>query len=174
MSLNITYETCIKFYEYFYSKISGQQNYIYKLRKQERSCVESFLKQVDGWGDESLFNYLLFAFSKYEGLDTNQGRNNIKIMWVFGTKTFNEYKNRDVERNSYYSNLMGKTYRIKKEDLIEQESVKLSFGLLNQKERRRFQDKDRQFLHCIENELYDEKSSDCIICSKRKECLKLK
>ena len=128
----------------------------------------------DLFGFESLFNYLCFGFSKYEGLDTNQGKNNIPCSWVFGQKTFKSYQERDHEKSDYWVSIMMKNYRIKKGDLIKEEKIEINIEELNSRERKRFINKERQLIHCIENSLYNENNADCIICVEKKICVKLK
>lgn len=169
-------KTIYEFYTYFYEKISGQQDYLFKPRRQERVCIENFFKRVeDLFGEEALFDYLCFGFSKYEGLETNQGKNNIPCSWVFGQKTFKSYQERDHEKSAYWVEIMKKNYRIKKSDLIKGEVARVDIKELNSKERKRFVgDIDRQLIHCIENFLYDKNSADCIICTKKLICSKIK
>jgi hypothetical protein len=170
---DISYQICIEYYQYFYSKISGSQGFEFRPRRQERVCIENFVEKVKLlFGVESLFNYLSFAFSKYEGLDTNRGKNNIPCSWVFGQKTFKEYLERDHERSAYWVSIMMKNYRIKKGDLIKEEKVKINIKELNSRERKRFTNKERQLIHCLENNLYNRNSVDCIICVEKKICVK--
>ncbi len=176
MSQEITYELCVEYYEYFYSKISNQQNYEFRPRKREEVCIENFLKRVESlFGEESLFNYLCFGFSKYEGLETSQGKNNIPCSWVFGQKTFGEYQERDHEKSAYWVDIMKKNYQIKKSDLIKEEGPQISLRELDSRERKRFADDlDRQLVHCYENDLRDDSSSDCIFCKVKKKCSEMK
>jgi len=173
MNSLISYQTCIEYYNYFYSKISGSQGFEFQPRRQEKVCIENFLKMInDLFGNESLFDYLCFAFMKYEGLDTNQGKNNIKSMWVFGSKMFKTYQERDREKSTYWVGIMMKNYRIKKSDLIREEKIEINIEELNSRERKRFVNKERQLIHCIENSLYNENNADCIICVEKKICVK--
>lgn len=174
MSEQITYEDCIEYFEYFYSKVSGQQGYVFEPRSQEKSCIQSFVFRTrDLFGYQSLFNYLCFGFSKYEGLSTSQGRNNIKSMWVFGNKVFQEYCNRDHEKSAYWVEIMKKNYQIRESDLIQKEACSVDLSTLDSFERKRFTDKDRQLIHCIENNLYRELNATCILCSKNSICKKI-
>jgi hypothetical protein len=169
----ITYQDCIDLYEYLYQKISRNENFTFRPRKVEKACIENFLKNTTHWGREALFNYLLFGFAKYEGLDTNRGKNNIPSQWVFGQKVFKEYQQRDSNKTMWVVDMMKKSYKISKVDVGLIDEVKINIHLLDSKERRRFQNRERRLVHCLENDLFDKESVDCMVCVNNKVCSKI-
>ena len=173
MSHEISYSKCIEFFEYFYSKIAGLPAFEFTPKKREKVCIESFIKKVEDWDLHFLFTYLCYSFQKYEGLDTNRGKNNIQSMWVFGQKTLAEFRDRDHDLSAWRIDQLKKNYRIKKSDLIQILCDKISLDQISRQERQRFKyDLDRQLIHCLENELYSSEVSECLLCKNKKLCQK--
>ena len=159
-------------YYYFFRKVFKRR---YQFIERDEKVLKNFSSLIydmynDGAGEEWLFEYLTFQFNKYSSADTKM---TVQLNWIFGKKALKMWRERNIEHHKYFDNQFLEKYNIKKKDLIKQPAIQLSKEYLS-KERNRFSNINRKFLHCVELDLYDEKSPDCMFCANKKKCEKLK
>lgn len=152
-------------YLYFYNKVFKKE---YLFSYVDEKPLQTFTKLIDkeygdGIGDEWLFEYLLFQFGKFDFLKTKIPT---RLNWVYGKKALNVYKNRERGAD-HFKKEFRKEFNIRRKDRIPNVNLSKSY---KDYERNRFEDKMRQFIHCQELELFDEKSADCRFCKYKKNC----
>lgn len=156
-------------YLYFFKKVFNKDTLI------SDKQIESFLSILEkeygeSIGEEWLFTYLLFQFSKYCEADTKL--KTIQTSWIFSKKALEKYRGRH-EESYYFCQLFKEKYNIKKDRVIKQEENFSRSEEYKEQERNRFKNSEGQILHCYEALLFDETSKTCSFCSNRNYCLKL-
>jgi len=132
--------------------------------------VENFLKIVpSGAGDEWLFDYFLFHFSRRYSQKTKFGSNVMMSGWLFGKKALEDYRNCSDNERYHYRNIFAKEHNISNNlslIKIDLDSVELWKEI----ERSRFSDFSRRYIHCEELILYNKNSKTCLECLNKQIC----
>lgn len=129
-----------------YVRVYGDE-YRFGNSKVEKS-LDKFLSLIDFVFDENwVYEFVVFQFEHYRGIKSKFDR--VYVNWVFGETALKRFKER-TEEQIYYAD----KYRRDLGIVTTKFSV-LSLVDYEEKERRRFDDMDRQFLHCHENDLFD-------------------
>ncbi len=155
-------------FQYFYRKTFKKR---YEFTDKDENYILSFFKLLekqyqDGIGEEWLFEYLTFQFNKYSEAETKR---NLQLHWIYGKKGLENWKNRNLDHYEYFNNIFKENYNINKRDVISQLKPTYSKEYLS-KERNRFSNLQRKYLHCTELQLYEETSVDCIFCKNKNKC----
>ena len=145
-----------------YLLIYGQE---YKFgNKNIEKVLKSFSKNLDeSYGEGWLIDFIVFQFAYYDGMKTRFDR--IYLNWIFGEKAFKRWQER-TEQQIYFSNIF------KAKIGVKEVVVPISIKEYKDLERNRFNDMSRQFIHCDDLILFEEKNDTCIICDMCNNCLK--
>lgn len=159
-------------YTYFFKKVFNKD---FNFSEKDLKQIESFRAILDeeygdSVGEEWLFDYLLFQFSKY--FDAQTKLKTIQVSWILSKKALEKYRARHDE-SDYFSERFRQRLNINKSRLIEVQREKPLSEEYKEGERNRFEDRNRQLLHCYEANLFDEKSKTCSFCKNMDYCLKL-
>lgn len=155
-------------YEYLYGVTSGNRNFEFKPREREQKMIENFVKQLTpSHGDDWLYNYMTFQFSRYAEQHTRFGKGKVMLGWVTGQKAFKKYKEAPDEEK-YWGEVFRTRFSLQN-PLLETLSIQISRSYKD-RERIRFQDSERQFIHCNENNLFDNRSKECMFCKNKELC----
>lgn len=131
--------------------------------------VENFLKIVpSGAGDEWLFDYFLFHFSRRYSQKTRFGSKIMMPGWLFGKKALEDYRNCSDNERYYYRDVFAKEH-----NLSSNVSIKIdadSVESWREIERSRFADFSRRYIHCEELLLYSKNSKICLECLNKQIC----
>ena len=161
-------ESVIKLYEYLCGISSGNQNFEFNPSEKDNKMLDNFVSKLsESHGDDWLFNYMCYQFSRYIGQETRFGKGKIFLGWVLGDKAINKYK-LATDEEKYYGEKFKTDYQVK--DIFKvTASVEISKEYLD-RERSRFYHTDRGLFHCMENKLWDSKSKWCITCKYKHFC----
>lgn len=112
------------------------------------SQIDAFLGKIDFTiSEEWLYDFTLFQFQYYKGMKGRFDR--VYVNWIYGQAALTRYKNRTPEQiyytNQYKQDLGVRTTEFSPINVSEHED----------RERRRFDEMSRQFIHCHENVLFD-------------------
>ena len=155
-------------YQYLYEKCSGHRFDNFKYLKNDQTIIDRFIKRLNySIGDDWIWEYFCYQFNRYVDLNTRIGKGKIPVSWVMGSKAIEKYKN-VTEEELFYVNDFKVRFNLKNPVL---ETVKLSYnGNYKDNERKRFKNVERQFIHCKENNLFDELNKICFSCKNKKYC----
>lgn len=157
-------------FEYISGVATGNHNFEFNPRDNELKMIENFtIRLTPSHGDEWIFNYMCFQFSRYIDLKTRFGKGKIMIGWVIGQKAFNKYKEAPDEEK-YWGEVFKTRFNLRN-PLNKPLFIEVGKSYKN-RERKRFNVSERQFLHCEEMNLFDEKSKICMFCKNKELCRK--
>jgi hypothetical protein len=154
-------------YELLYEACSGIHTNYVRYNSMEDKMIENFVQKLNySVGDDWLWNYFCFQFSRYTDQKTRM-KGRIMVSWVVGPAAFKKYKEAPDEQKYW-----GKEFQQRlevKNPLLEPISLPEAKEY-KERERNRFKEELRRLLHCKENELFDKKSKTCYLCKNKKEC----
>lgn len=165
----------IKYYNYFYCRVSGRMNYRFRPTRSEEAMIASFVTSVgESAGAMYLFKYFCFQFHYWHNLDTMFGKGNVQFNWVIGKKAFERWKS-NSEHNWYsYSTDLSNKFGIRMADLVKEVKVELKQRVVVQHE-----DGDRMLYHntpkglimCSDyTSMWEPLSKVCQSCTNVEEC----
>jgi len=155
-------------FEVVYGEFSGNRLYELKLgnemnKKHMRSFHSLLQKEYAGSIDEEfLLNFIVFQFRNYENTRTRLGKRKVHIQWILGKKALERWKEKP-ENWLYFNNRFIKKHNIKIE-VSKKEKDLSSEKFTKSKERRRFLNQERGYIHCMELDLFERYSKECVIC----------
>lgn len=161
-------------YNHIIRCITNNQDYSIYLNEKNYKLIDNFLIKINkeyskSFGEQDLFNYLIFNFEYYTSLKTRFGKNEVKLNWLTGGKSIYRWKNRS-DNWLFFNDKFIKKYNIQK---IDKRGVDIEVKNFYKKlERRRFFNKEIGLLHCTELNLYDKYSRECLICNFKEICKK--
>ena len=174
------YKLVCKLFEYFFQKVTGYQNYIFKPTKGDLSLLDKFLDNLDteydgiqSLGTNFFFQYFTFSFSHQIEMKKRGGQQfgkAIMFNWIIGDKSYKRWKNKAPEFWFFYSDFLQK-YKIVLKDIepivrVEENRVKQ----MKEIERRRFYNTDKGFMNCLLSGLRYSKNKECMFCNYKKKC----
>lgn len=168
-------------YQYFYQKVYSAPKYKFSYTETSQKLVTKFLQFCDKkWkiqtlGENFLWNYLLFQFQYWDGLEIVSFNNKINFSFIFGEKAYKRYVDRDVEYDWQLqeSNLVSK-YKITQDDFSSLFSKSQSSVFYQNPTRLIGLNTLNGLNNCLEfTTLYDFKDVSCILCKYKEECKKL-
>lgn len=127
--------------------------------------INNFLSTLQGnRGEEWIFNFLLFQFSRYDGKKTRFGENVVQLNWVLGAKALEAWTDSDFKY--YHASQLAKKYDIH----IPRKKIRQDSKQYYESQRRLFYETERGLLHCTELYLYDQTSKFCKLCMYKSDC----
>lgn len=155
------YEKVSIMYEYFFCEVSGRKNFSFNPKATQKKMVENFIKsRKDEIGDEWLYEYFLFQFSRYYDKNTRFGKGVVQLGWVIGKKAIQEWLKKSPEQ-LYYVNQFRRKYTLKS-PLKKEIKYSINEDYLNTVRKR------GNLIHCLENEAYSKMNKYCMKCKKCK------
>jgi hypothetical protein len=170
-------EIIIKFYEYFFQKLTGDLKYQFKYGTRDEKTLNNFLLflekkgNLNSYGEEFWFNYMSFAFLYWKDKYTFLGKNKVLFIWIIGEKMWSLWEKRSKDYLYFCENNFIKIFNIKKSDLIKNKSIykikfkegKFDFG----QEIKQYQKIDFCLLY---SDLFEEDNENCINCKNQNKC----
>lgn len=152
-----------KIYEYLTSEVSGNKMYLFAPSKSHIKMISNFEKLIDttSIGSNWTYNFLVFQFSRYNGMKTRFG-DKVQFNWVIGKKALEKWNNRS-EEEIYYADEFRRKYRLKN-PLVSQEKITLNKDTIRQ---------NSSIIDCINMKLYLPMNKVCFRCEHKKVCSKL-
>ena len=121
-----------------YLPLTGEEYYF--SNKNVEKGLNNFLKHIpEGAGEDWLYTFTVFQFSHYSMMKTRFDR--IYLNWIYGEKALKRWIDR-TEAQMYYMQVFKVKYG------IHRSFSELPSGDYKDRERIRFGDTNRQFLHC--------------------------
>lgn len=162
----ISEQQIIKYYEYFYQKISGSKKFTLKLTAQNNSLIKNFIEIIpETAGEDWLFDFFNYQFFRYADKETRFGKGKVMLSWVIGKNALQEYRER-TEQQIYLAGEFKKKYNIsplKKQETKKVETKDYIYNLT----------KVKNFALCI-NSMFDIKeifsSINCMGCEGYEYC----
>jgi len=162
-------EKVITLYEYLYGISSGNQNFEYHPTERETKIIDNFIEKLTpSHGEEWLFDFLCYQFSRYIDQNTRYGKGKIMIGWVLGDKAIQKFKEASEEER-YYGEQFKVNFNVQNPIKQPIETVEISKDYKN-RERSRFYGTERGLIHCNENSLYEELNKFCMTCKFKGYC----
>ncbi len=153
-------------YEYIYGEFSGNKDFILKMTSRNNKIIENFVSSLpSNYGDNWLFNFFCFQFSKYYDKKTRFGVGKIMLNWILSVKAV-KYFNDAPDEEKYWGEVFKSKFKLVN-PLLKRGVFDKSYLDL---ERKRFYNTDLGLLHCIDLGLYDKMNKNCIFCKNRKIC----
>ena len=157
----------IQLYEHFFQVSTNNQNFEFRPKERERKMIDTFVsKLTPSHGEDWLFGYFCYQFSRYIDLKTRFGKGVVMLGWIIGDKALKKYRDASDEEK-YWGDQFKTRFNIHN-PLIEKQPIE--YKEYKDKERRRFYNSVRGLLHCKENDLYNDKNRHCIFCKNLKDC----
>lgn len=155
----------IKLFEYFNKKQYNNPRYFLDRSERNLKIIDNFLKIFGERTKYDLYDFVCFQFSRLH--DQEIKLSCIQLNWVFGKKALSYYNKRN-EQQIYFMRLFKMKFKIKN---ILDKSAKIYYGEYYKKERERFFNTNRGYIHCQEmGILYSHKSPECFRCKFKKYC----
>lgn len=162
----------IQLYEHFFQISAGNPNFDFKPKENENKVIDNFVKKLTlSHGEEWLFNYFCYQFSRYYNLKTRFGKGVVMISWILGKKALNKYSEAS-EEEKYWGDVFKERFNIRN-PLFKRQTIEIDISYHN-RERTRFKQSERQLIHCSEMNLFNEKNKICMFCKNRNICKEIK
>lgn len=155
-------------YQYLYEVCSGTQIDNFRFSKRDEKMIENFVAKLTySVGEDWLWNYFCYQFSRYVDLKTRMGKGKVMLNWTIGDKALRKYREA-TDEEKYWGEEFKNRYNVKN-PLLKPLSISINKDY-KERERNRFKDEFRRLIHCKENELFDKRSKTCFMCKNKKEC----
>ena len=169
-------DTVQRFFEYFYSRVTGHKKYMNKPTNTEVVMIRNFLKMLDGSvGDNYLFKYFSYQFYYWHDKDTRFGKGKIQLGWVIGQKAFDRYDSSKEEHWRSYSTTLYEKFGINKSDLVLSTNIEatlVSVTSHEENDKMLYHNTDLGLAFCIDyTSMYHENSDACKSCLNKQSCL---
>lgn len=116
-------KSVIKYYEYFFQEISGNRGFTFNIKDSQKSLIDNFVKMIpETAGEDWLFDFFLYQFSRYYDKKTRFGTGIVMLNWVIGKKALQEYKNR-TEQQLHFVNEFRVRYELKPFKEVESKEI---------------------------------------------------
>ena len=163
-------EKTMRLYEYLYRITSSNKYFKFNPKGRDAVILNNFIEKLtESHGEDWLFNYLVYQFSRYYDLDTFVGKGKVMAGWVFGEKALKKFREASSEE-LFYSDKFKEEMKIKN-ILFESESISVEVDEYKHKERMRFHSTDAGLIHCkTMGDLYNPKHKDCMFCKFKEWC----
>lgn len=173
-------KTVCHFFEYFFRKVTGYNNYNFKPTKNDLVTLDKFLDVIDtdyegiqSIGYNFFYQYFTFSFSHQVEMKlkySSQFGNAIMFNWIIGKKAYKRWKTKPKEFWYFYKDFI-QNYNISLKDLdkgvkIEETSLKL----VQNRERERYYNTERGFLNCLSENLRYSNNKFCMFCKYKRRC----
>lgn len=164
----ITKEQVIKLYEHLYQNVSGAGYFTYKPKERETKMIENFVSKLpESYGENWLYSFMTYQFSKYHDQKTRFGTGKVMIGWVIGEKALESFRSASEEQ-LFYSEVFRANYKI--ENILKPTPKVVFSDKYKNAERNRFFNTDRGLIHCKEMGLEWGKNKYCMTCKNSEYC----
>lgn len=177
-------EEIVKYYEYFYQKLSGNYSYNYFLTKRDRLIINNFLFifENNGIKKESLgpnfwYSYFCFQFEYWRTKYTFLGKNKVILSWIIGVEAYKRWNSKSKDWKWFSDNNLIRLFGINKQDLIPIVVQKQDINKLNINQeilKKNFAETNKLGMCFFYTNLYNDKSEICLNCKEQVDCKKLK
>lgn len=165
-----------KYYEYFYTKISGNLSYVFRPTLSEEAMISNFLLKVgEDAGESFLFKYMCYQFHYWHDKDTRFGKGKIQLGWVIGEKAMSRWNGSKEDHWYHYSTDLSKKFGVSKNDLNPVNSSKLldvtSIPRHEEADRMLYHNTKKGLIFCLDfTSMWHGGSNACNTCDNVIEC----
>ena len=176
----------ITVYQYFITKNSGNNNYIFIPKNNNIVLINNFIYSINkiynknSIGIEFLFNYFAYQFSYWFNKDTDFGKN-VYLSWIIGENALKRWlliPDSEKQREIYFASQFCIKKNILKDDIVQiitYDDVNSKVNIFDEIERKRFLNQFNGLLNCVHfTNLYNENSNSCNKCNVKKKCISIK
>jgi hypothetical protein len=172
----------IKYYEVFFSSVSGRKAYEFRPKETQIKQIRNFLKLLDqkvglsSIDEQFIFDFIAFQFDKRKDLKTRFGVGIIPLNHAIGKKAYESWE-RKSDNWYYWVGVLLKNHNIERplEGAIDNKGWVLR-DLYKHEEsiKEQFMGSRELLFHCSElTTLYNKSSEFCRICAFSKDCQEL-
>src|SRR5882757_954109 len=130
------YPAIIAIYSHLFGQATLRTNYKLNPNKRERLLICKFIKFCQSTYSKQqlqqdfLIGYFEFQFSRYSGIKTPHGKNNIMLNWLIGEKAINEWQKRNIKKRYYVKWRCNKDFKLTLNQAFKKEFKvnRFSFG----------------------------------------------
>jgi len=166
-------------YKFFASQLYQPNTYLLESKSEEIAdkLIQEFGKKyhLSALGEDFLWSYLIYQFTRWDGVILQSFDKKIKFSFIFGKKAYENYLNRDSEQDwRYLNNKL--TSLLSKKDFLKIISKQKEVETFNSESiyRRRFLNKEDGLSHCLlYTSLFNPLDPCCQICNATKDCTEL-
>ena len=174
-----------RYYEYFYSRMSGFLNFDFTPTEKDKKIVENFLKllqkegyDLNGLGEDFFWKYFCFSFNYWFGKNTRNGLNKPMFSWIIGPENYKRWINKSEDYKYWYENNLLRFCDIKNSDIFTKNIIEMdqiaSIEYM-EREKERFYNEDKGIMNCLAfTNLYDINSNLCLGCINNISCKTIK
>lgn len=171
-------------YQYLYRQATLHSNYIYNSTERDQLLINKFIKWINGAyrqhqiNETLLIQFFEFQFSRYSGIVTPKGKNNILLSWLIGPKAIKQWTSRNVKKRYLVTWRINKDFKLHLKQAfttIKVNTVPVYLLVLNEYEeesKKRFYNKPEGYLYCKQmTTLYTPYSELCRDCDFKDDCI---
>lgn len=158
-------------YEYLFGEVSNRKWFRFEPNERHEKLIKNFIKRVGEHklDNDFIFNYLVYQFSRYYDAETRFGVGIVQLNWVTGDKALKKW-NEHGEQEAFRVQEFKVSYSLVNPLTKPVKIATSDMDAYNEKERSRFYNTERGFIHCQENALYSPKSNKCNGCKFKENC----
>lgn len=163
-------ETFIEYFNIIYQKSTGKLNYTIRCEDKNVKLVENWINRLSYCIDEYfIWDYIVYQFEYYKDKKTRFGTGVVQLNWITGKKALDRWNNKN-KNWKYFNTQYENKLNIKKplSGFVNNKEGRLEF---ERREKKRFFNEERGFLHC--RELIFEVNELCNDCKYIKICQKI-
>lgn len=168
-------------YKFYYSKVSGIENYIFKMTDNRVVMIEKFilefkeLQKTNLLQETALKKFFDFQFNHWYRRDAKHGKGiSIQLEWIIGRQAIDRWKNVNKKHLSFIvrKNLKtDKDFTKKTKNKENWDNLLINTNINEERLKSKFLNEDIGFESCfITTNLYNHKSSNCLNCKFSNEC----
>jgi hypothetical protein len=178
------YHIIIAIYQELYGQATIRANYKYEPPRKDRLLICKFIKHIRSTykahqlTQDFFIGYFEFQFSRYSGVKTPRGKNNIMLNWLVGEKAIKAWEARSVNKRYLVKWRINKDFKLtlnqafKKTVKVKTSPFLLTVNPWEERAKQRFYNKPQGYLYCAQmTTLYNPKSSLCGECSFKEACI---
>lgn len=176
-------ETIIRFYQYFYSKLTAYKDFVFTPTKKELTSLNNFFKLISkkihlySIGEEYWYDYFCLQFDYWRTKTTRLGKNKVNFNWIIGKEAWLRWESRVPEWKFFTESGFIPLFEIKKSDIIKNVEYKSKANnkIVQDIVRLSRHNTKEGFVSCIYlTDLYTENNELCHSCNEKILCMKLK
>lgn len=171
-------------YKFYYSRVSGKNNYIFKMTDSRAKMIENFviafkeLNQTKLLQETALKKYMEYQFTFWYKKDAKYGKGtSIQIEWIIGDKALERWINLNKKHISYVIRKTLKTDVDLKPKPVKKDSkwnsALLELSRIEEIDKAKFLNEEGGLEYCIlTTNMYNHKSPNCMLCNFSTDCKK--
>lgn len=180
----LLYPAVKELYQHLYRKATLHSNFNYQTNRRDRLIICKFIKWINGAykqhqiNESLLIQFFEFQFSRYSGIVTPKGKNNILISWLIGPAAIKHWTSRNVKKRYLVTWRINKDFKLHLKQTFTTIKVNrvpaylLALNEYEEESKKRFHNKPEGYLYCKQmTTLYNPFSELCRDCDFKDDCI---